>query len=75
MDIPIDYEKLLNELRITREKSLLIDPASKRFCTDMEELQQALNTMKNKQIAKSLPDIDYYDFTLLLFASFKNILQ
>ena len=59
MDIPIDYEKLLIELRITRENSLLIDPASKSFCTDMEELQQALNTKKNKQIAKSLLDIDH----------------
>ena len=35
MDIPIDYEKLLIELWINREKIMQIDPASKRIYHDM----------------------------------------
>ena len=54
MDIPIDYEKLLNEPRITKDNSTPIDHAAKRVCPDMDELQQRLNAKRNEQIATTL---------------------
>ena len=54
MDIPIDYEKLLYEPRISTDNSTPIDNAAKRVWPDMDKLQQTLNAKRNKQIATVL---------------------